>query len=517
MKPSIQQQAAIDAVKDKNGGNLILEAVAGSGKTSTLLMMLPHMSGKIAFTAYNKAIATEIGWKVRASGIPNMGMIKAGTFHSFGFAGVMSACPGAWMDEKKVNKIMAAEKVPEGLMRFVSSLVSLAKQNAIGVLVPFEREESWWELVSHHDLEDTLLSNPFKREEFSELELESMVKVGMGWAQKVLRLAIEDRKSFDFDDMIYLPLVYNAPLTTYDWVLIDEAQDTNPARRALAKKMLKVGGRLVAVGDPHQAIYGFTGADADSLTKIAADFSTRTLPLSVTYRCARSVVRHAQQVVGHILPHPDAPEGTVTRQDGRAFIQDILPTLTNADVVLCRNVRPLVSLAFSLIRRKKGCHIEGRDIGRGLVALANKWSRVNTVEELRTKLEAYLAAETERLMARGEEAKAATLDDKIGSLLVVCDNFADDEPKASVIHAITDMFKDGDTSVLTLSTIHKSKGREWDTVYLYGRESYMPSPFARQQWQLGQESNLAYVAVTRARLNLVEVSAVAELSSRRSR
>jgi DNA helicase-2/ATP-dependent DNA helicase PcrA len=67
--------------------------------------------------------------------------------------------------------------------------------------------------------------------------------------------------------MIYLPLLLNLPLSTYDNVLIDEAQDINATRRELAFRSIKAGGRIIAVGDPNQAIYGFTGADVASLAK----------------------------------------------------------------------------------------------------------------------------------------------------------------------------------------------------------------------------------------------------------
>ena len=66
--------------------------------------------------------------------------------------------------------------------------------------------------------------------------------------------------------------------------------------------------------------------------------------------------------------------------------------------------------------------------------------------------------------------------------------------------------KDGEQPpVLTLSTVHKSKGREWQRVYILGRAKYMPSPYAKKAWQIEQESNLEYVAITRAIAELIDV------------
>jgi len=58
---------------------------------------------------------------------------------------------------------------------------------------------------------------------------------------------------------------------------------------------------------------------------------------------------------------------------------------------------------------------------------------------------------------------------------------------------------------LRLCTVHRSKGREWDRVFLVGRNQYMPSKYAKKEWEFKQEENLMYVAVTRAKKELVEV------------
>ena len=64
--------------------------------------------------------------------------------------------------------------------------------------------------------------------------------------------------------------------------------------------------------------------------------------------------------------------------------------------------------------------------------------------------------------------------------------------------------------MVTLCSSHRSKGLEWDTVYLLGRDELMPSPFARQAWQMDQEVNLIYVSITRAKKTLVHVTHVKE-------
>jgi superfamily I DNA/RNA helicase len=70
---------------------------------------------------------------------------------------------------------------------------------------------------------------------------------------------------------------------------------------------------------------------------------------------------------------------------------------------------------------------------------------------------------------------------------------------------IDDLFADGVTGMLVLSTIHKSKGREWERVYWLNRAGTCPSKWATQAWQRNQEDNLCYVAATRAKAELIEL------------
>jgi superfamily I DNA/RNA helicase len=117
-------------------------------------------------------------------------------------------------------------------------------------------------------------------------------------------------------------------------------------------------------------------------------------------------------------------------------------------------------------------------------------------------------------MSKGQEEKIQGLVDQVECLRVIIGRC-----QAQKKHAIADLLAEiagmfGDTpdgqkaKVLTLSTIHKSKGREFSRVYLLGKEKYMPSPYAKKPWQVIQERNLEYVAVTRAMKELIYVKAV---------
>lgn len=483
----------------QNGsGSAIIEAVAGAGKTTTLVEMLKLTKGAVAFMAYNKKIADEIKAKVAPLGFENR--VRVGTVHSFGFSALRDVYKSTKVEGKKLQKLCVTMRMPSDITPFAMALVSLAKQAGIGAISDMNSKQEWMRLVDHHNLLTTLPDDG-----------SISVDDGINSAYALLEKSNETTSEMiDFDDMVYVPVLQNLRVWQNNWVLLDEAQDTNATRRALAKMLLMPTGRLVAVGDPHQAIYGFTGADNNSLDLIRQDFNAITLPLTVTYRCPQAVVSEARKWVSHITAHETAPQGEVKIIERDDFWEFHSSTLTADDAILCRNTRPLISLAYALIRRGIGCMVEGREIGMGLLALSKKWKKARTIKALRERLDSWADKEIARALAKDEDSRAAAIADQIGALKEIMSQISDDESVDRVQESIFKLF--GDTpagerpKVVTLSTIHKSKGREWKRVIWWGKNIYQPSKWAKQVWEQKQENNLMYVAATRAQNILIHVS-----------
>jgi hypothetical protein len=248
-----------------------------------------------------------------------------------------------------------------------------------------------------------------------------------------------------------------------------------------------------------------TGADSDAVDQVKADFQCASLPLTVTYRCSKTAARYAQQWVPHIEPHEGNAQGSLDTLTFDQFWNGVEGRVGDGDAILCRNTKPLVELAFSLIRTGIGCHVEGRDIGKQLSNLASKW-KVESCLALTKNLESYRLRETEKLVARKADYAIEALNDRIDTLFVIMDG-CDTVPQ--LLAKIDSLFKDTDGTVrstVTLSTVHKAKGREWDRVFILGMEKLMPSKYARKAWELVQEDNLCYVAVTRCKRDLILVS-----------
>jgi superfamily I DNA/RNA helicase len=493
-----EQQAAFIEWAINGTGSCVLEAVAGAGKTSVLLEAATRMPGNVAIMAYNKKIAVEIEGKLKKMGV-DWKKAKAGTVHSFGFGAYRKFKKAVRVDGYKVANIVEGV-LPEQhpLAKYsdmVTKLVSLAKQTALGIFGSVDDQSEWYAIADHHDVFES---------DNGPVPVEELIEVAMA----VLKQSNGLLDVIDFDDMIYLPLLLRLPFFQYDNVMVDEAQDTNAARRALVRAIVKKGGRVMAVGDRHQAIYGFTGADADSLDLIAKDFNCQRLPLTITYRCPKSVVAFSQRWVSHITAADTAPEGTVSTTSVTEFMKR--NDLDGNAAVLCRVTKPLVTLAFQLIRKRIPCRIEGRDIAAQIKKMMTRWKGIADLDALETKLEEHLQRETTKLLAKKQEAKLAVLEDSVETIRVICDQCrAEGKETISDATAYVDsLFADDVTGLLVLSTIHKAKGREWERVFWLDRAGTCPSKWARQEWQLGQETNLQYVAATRAKSELIDLTLV---------
>lgn len=483
--PSPMQQAILDFISTTSH-NLIIDAKAGTGKSATLEMIcaLPNVArANVVLLAFNKAIATEL----KERGLPGS------TFHALGFASVgrtLSALNGgqrAQVDANKCGRIFD-DNYPPTLVTVRSAtlrIVSLLKNSAM--LPQHTTLDTVRDIISHFDIE-------WDDDSVSDQDIAIM-------ARNILTLSNNVLNVVDFDDMLYLVVVHNVTLTKYDFVLVDEAQDTNEMQREILRRSLAPSGRLIAVGDPHQAIYGFRGASHDSMQLIANEFNCTTLPLSVSYRCPSSVIELAQEIVPNIMARDNAPHGTIEYPRTWQLAQ-----FAPDDLLVCRNTAPLVTIAYRMLAARRPCKILGREIGRALVSLITRVAgKRATLNELPDKILAYRDKEVAIAYSRKQETKAQAVADRCDSILALLDTMTEEDRSrgiAGLTQIIESMFSDNGPRVTTLCTVHKSKGLEAKRVFIVDYH-LMPSKYARQEWQIVQEHNLRYVAITRSLDTLV--------------
>lgn len=286
-------------------------------------------------------------------------------------------------------------------------------------------------------------------------------------------------------------------------VLVHNCQDMNPAQIMLARRLLAPGGRIIAVGDTNQSIYQFRGADEKAMDNIVQGFTARTLPLSVTYRCAEAIVAEANRFVPELEVAPGAPQGLVRRVDLGEFWALPRP----GDFVLSRANAPLAAVGAEL--RASGLPILqlGSETGRQVIELIKK-SKTRDTDSLQAWLDDHEERSIERLTKENRKEALANLIDLIETARGFALGF---DRVQHVIDHILEVYADQPApNKITLSSVHKIKGKEADRVFL------LTATFLRRNTQ--EEQNIAYVAVTRARTELYWVTGnVYDLVNKRGR
>ncbi len=544
------EQLAILEAMAETSDHLIIRALAGTGKTTTLLDGLPSLRGDTLFMAFNRSIADELRHKSAAKlSFEALSRVNVTTVHSHGLRAFnrtglrAKTLDGKTMfmlkDILEASSFNRNDDVWRNLGK-ITRLVGAAKSAGFGLSSSFEyfpsidNLDGWEALAEHYDIEEDLAGST---------SLDTVI----GLARKLLKQSNERTNSIDFDDMIYLPLLLNLPIPVYDNVMIDEAQDINATRRELAFRSLAPPGRMIAVGDSHQAIYGFTGADVASLDNIErrCQPAATVLPLTICWRCDGEIIRSAQQQVPAIRCRPGAEDaGQVITID---FAEDnFLDRPRPGDAILCRINKPNVAVCLGLLRRGIRARIEGRDIGKRLEHHVQKAAPLYASQSLSDTLldlDTYREQEIAKFVAKNKpESAIAMLEDEIDAAALileralelslkfpsscslgvgcreagVCYAEANGEPNecganpgtyADFVQLLNELFGDDVSwAYVTLSSIHKAKGREWPTVFILGYADWMPHHMAKMHWEQVQEQNLIYVAKTRARRNLILVN-----------
>lgn len=488
-EPSKYQKAIYDFIKNGKG-NLVVEAAAGSGKTTTLIKSLDFIdeSKRILLVAFNRDIVAEL--KKRVKGVDN---VEVRTLHSLGYAMIAKnfnkhnietdAFKYASYINSNIHELASFNTYKLGRKDYIKYIDNIKKY------VDFAR---FYLCKNEKDLD-------FIEERYQIEDIADEKKVAM----EVLEWGKQELDTVDYTDMIWLPneLDLKSNDFSYDWIMLDEAQDMNKAQRELVLRCFKDETRLCAFGDKNQAIYGFSGSDPESFDRLKALPNTISLPLSICYRCAKNIVDFAQQLVPSIEENGDGRNGEI--------IYDVqVDNIQDGDMIICRNNAPLMQIYNSLIKMGKKAFIRGKDIGLNLKKLVKNTHCESLNVDLSSdgvfsKLYFSLFESVHSLMnkcnidwntAMTSESITSKID-MINAIEVLSEgiNTVDD-----LINKIDDVFSDKKLDGIALSTIHKAKGLEANNVYV-ACKSLMPSKSAKKGWEINQEHNLMYVAYTRAK------------------
>lgn len=479
MKPSKYQSDIYHTVQNEDC-NLLIQASAGSGKSTTLIgcaNIIPEDKTTL-FLAFNRSIVQEIKERIRAG-------VDCSTLHSKGISFLYQN-----YGKLKVNDLKS--------LQFSEDYCKKKKQNYKDRFVMQLQIDEILKYTRMSMLEFYTTESVGEVSDIYGLSVDPDVIQGAVevWAKidKYNHSKLNKEFHVDFVDMVYLPAALDIKVKNYDYVLVDECQDLSNADIALVNKLRGRKGRFVAVGDPYQNIYLFAGASAQAYNSIALQPNTKTLPLSVTYRCPRRVVQAAKQYCPVIEPREDAQEGEVI-WGGSEMIQQ-------GDLVLCRNTKPLVEFYFKLIDRDLKCSIAGKDFETKLKAFVKRYKDYK-LETMLLKAQDELNNTEEKLLKRGvaapEKHKSYTGTMERNEVLFILAQKV--QNTADLLDLISRVFSD-EKDDIRLMTIHRAKGLEAENVFLLKPE-LIPSKWAETQLEIAQERNLMFVALTRAKHRFV--------------
>jgi len=482
-KPTKEQERIFLFTK-KRPENILIKAYAGAGKTTTIVeaVKLIPKDKSITFLAFNKHIQEELKTK-----LPDH--VRCYTTYGLGMGAIKRKYGDSIeFDEFKIDKLIQKKArawkleeefhTEEDISIYLNTLKKLVNLCRLSLTldakyIPYVAERYDIKINRTRDVKRVL---------------------------KILDDCATKRKYFDYTDMVFLPAIDNGIwFFQQDYVFVDEVQDLNRCQIRIIEKVLKrdrktkkLKGRLIAVGDFFQGIYGFNAADEKSFEWFEKFPKTKVLPLSISFRCSKKVIEKAQEIVPYIQARPGAPEGSVRNGN-------VLEEAQSGDFVLCRTTMPLVRLFFQFITQHKKAVIKGSDIGNNLIELIGE---TKNLDKLIKYWENELKNFRNDLMKEGildpkEHTGYAALEDKVDTLLFlarISDSILD------LKHKIKLIFTD-EIQGIVLSTVHKIKGLEADRVFII-RPDQLPMQTAKP-WQAIQEKNLQYVAYTRAKLDLI--------------
>lgn len=464
------QEAIFDFAKTRSD-NLAVIARAGTGKSTTIRELCARLKPRrVLVCAFNNKIRDDLAEKLRTS--PHV-TVKGLNQMGFGTA-IKRLNRTLEVDRWRIQDYVR-KRVPDFYKDARGEVAKLVTMCMVTLSTTPEAIEN---CMYEYDL------RPLARTEQA---------LWVDWVMDTLEWSLRtDHATISFTEQVYIPAVLNLSTGSYDVVIVDEAQDLSPAQLRLVVNATRPGGRIIAVGDPAQAIYHFNGASADSMDKIIIETGAHTLPLSITYRCPTEVVRLVKPLVPDYESGPGAPRGVVDSVGGKEFYKRV----AEGDVVISRTNAALTKVALELIASGKRARIVGKDIGAQLEKLVGVGTQgVDSIKDMLTSLTDYVAEESEKLEAARKEDKAEELRDNLDALRALSSNCSD---LYGVRSKITSLFNDEDVTRGTIPCMstHKAKGLEFDRVWQL-ETTFNPKG--------ADGANCYYVAATRAKKELMLV------------
>lgn len=499
-----QQQAVYDSLMA--GEWTAYQALPGTGKTTVARHVIRDHDGKRLYTAFSNRAVREVEKEIIQYGA------QASTLNALGHKILIREIKGG-RRQHNVNQWKYRNLAWAGLeqydITFPSQIARKFAAESLDLMCMLARAH----LLTYRD--ETILQRIAGV--YGVLWQDWMARVVAWMIDRGVEMALQG--DWDFDDQLYIPYVQGYPPTdTFDLVMIDEAQDTTPAKLWLALAHADVEATVGITGDPNQSIMGFSGAMTDSweraleITGEEATSRGKTLhekAIDITYRFGKGIAEYVNEETGIAIAI--APEtvdlGSRVKRRSRLTLE-----LLNKDnsAVLARQNATLVSLGLQLSALNVPVKLEARGLNKSMERHLKEVIRHNrhirNLEELIRAIRAYEGAKREEFKLAGADAR--TIGELVESCqcLVVAAKIVQSTDVDVLMAEVNKMFNSKFGT--TLLTMHTSKGREWDATFVLGVAEIGCShrDMGAMPWEQQQSQNLKVVALTRAKRELWLIS-----------
>ncbi|MFH8343223.1 UvrD-helicase domain-containing protein [Streptomyces sp. NPDC018045] len=478
-RPTAEQTTAADAFR--TGDHLVIQAGAGTGKTTTLAMLAHRPPprghppcGQGRYIAFNKAIAHDASHRFPRH-------VTCSTAHALAYASV-----GKNYQARLNAPRQAGWRIGAALGIDTDMAVRIGARRIGNRALSYSALRTVTRFCRSADPDLTDQHVPRLRGAEADVLHEQLTEIVLPFARKAWAdLQHPERGSVRFEHDHYLKMwALSEPKITADFLLLDEAQDTNPVVEQIFTAQ-RAHAQLVMVGDSAQAIYGWRGA-----RDVMSTFDGRQLALSRSFRFGPALAVEANRWLAIV--------GAPIRLDGSPWLATELGKVPRPDAVLCRtNAGAMVEVIRQL---EKGRRVALTGGGGALAALAQS---AHDLRSGRRPSHPELM-----LFETWEELREYAECDPSGRDLQPLIELVDEHGTEAVLQAL-DRLSEEEAAEVTVSTAHRSKGREWPTVRIAddftGPDDLderdadgepLPGPIDLA------EARLAYVAVTRARTRL---------------
>ena len=543
MELSKYQEKILRYFNDNPRSNMMISALAGSGKSTMACLLSEHTTTSDIYVAFNNSIAEEFRTKIKNP------KTKVMTLHSLGLSIMNSnirtakeekkiTYANATLDNLKIHKIIDNElTILDRRMDFMKKMFYKDQYFTLYNLCRLTMTNLADSTALRQIIQDYRLFENDEGYQFPDItDCISMLKNVDGESWNIFN----QTGVIDFTDMLYITYwklerkEWEVPYyNLYTNIMFDEAQDASSIQLNLLKYIKRKGGRYIFILDKNQAIYSFAGSNSLSYSLIPKMFAPiKEFDLPICYRCPSSHLKQVNRLFNiPILPRDDAPKGKIYHIEK----EDISSKIHEGDMIISRKNKWLGSVIVDLAKAGKPIQIEDKEMVASIKKIVEK-NKNSTAKGLRKDLKEEVTKYSQERAKKNSQLLEAVQENNVEEVVTAIDDnkkidnynfilgilkeYLKKNPNATKDNFaayISNLLNTGDnktsknnvftpkTKPIRICSVHKAKGLEAENVFVLN-EGRVCFDFRNSKEQNQQEKNLSYISYTRAKNNLYLVS-----------